>query len=126
MDTRGFAAGALSYFNYSVSPLPLSPSSSSLGDTKCTPHFQRRFIFSFFFFSFLLKSLLLLRLKTGSGPEVIKQNKMETLPRPPPNRKKTKKREETEALIAAHPYNHIPLLEYCSYLMPFVVSVDKH
>lgn len=81
---------------------------------------------AFFFFSFLLKSLLLLRLKTGSGPEVIKQNKMETLPRPPPNRKKTKKREETEALIAAHPYNHIPLLEYCSYLMPFVVSVDKH
>lgn len=32
----------------------------------------------------------------------------------------------TEALIATHPYNHIPLLEYCSYLMPFVVSVDKH
>lgn len=56
MDTRGFAAGALSYFNYSVSPLPLSPSSSSLGDTKCTPHFQRRFIFSFFFF-FLLTEI---------------------------------------------------------------------
>lgn len=65
------------------------------------------------------------------GLGVIKRNKMKTLHLLPPTAKKkkkkrTKNREVTEALIATHPYNHIPLLEYCSYLMPFVLSVDKH
>ena len=56
MDTRGFAAGALSYFNYSVSPLPLSPSTLPrprlLSATQSAHLTSSGGLFSAFFFFF--------------------------------------------------------------------------
>ena len=107
-----------------------------------TSHPAKRFIFYLYWnphpphpsptqgniFSFIRGPLPAPCLKRWAGGNKTEQNGKRYLYFPPTPQKGRRRRIEKwqEALIATHAYNHILLLEYCSYLMPFVISVDEH